>query len=139
MTKATNDQSIYRVGNAQSDGSQYDLPDTDGSGETDPDGDDLVNDGGEGYDIRGEDYAGVKVVNGYNENVDVVLRGTTFDDAGMAEDAEDTAATTINAGDTEYIPFAERWSYVRITVTPAADPGSGTLKAVYQTDRDGKA
>lgn len=142
MTKATNEQSIYRVPNGESDGSEFDLPDTDASGEVDPDGDDLENNAGvddsaTGYDIRGQDYAGVKVVNGFNENVDVVLRGTTFDDSGMDEDAEDTAATTINAGNTGYVSFSERWSYVRVTITPAANPGSGTLKAVFQSDRGG--
>ena len=139
MPKPDNEQSIYRVGNAQSDGTQFDLPDTDGSGETDPDGDDLENNGGEGYDLRGQDYAGVKVVNGYNENVDVVLRGTTFDDAGMAEDVEDVSATTINSGSDGWIAFGERWAFARITVTPAADPTSGELKAVFQSDRNGKA
>jgi hypothetical protein len=139
MTNATNDQSIYRVPNDQSDGSVFDLPDTDGSGETDPDGDSLENNGGEGYDIRGEDYAGIKVINGFNENVDVTLRGTTFDDDGMAEDAEDTSATTINAGETAYLPFSERWAYVRVNVDPAADPANGTLKGVFQSDRNGKA
>jgi hypothetical protein len=139
MAKPDNEQSIYRVGNAQSDGTQFDLPDTDGSGETDPDGDAVTNNGGEGYDLRGQDYAGVKVVNGYNENVDVVLRGTTFDDAGMAEDVEDVSATTINSGSNGWIPFGERWAYVRITVTPAADPTNGELKAVFQSDRNGKA
>jgi hypothetical protein len=139
MPKPDNEQSIYRVGNAQSDGTQFDLPDTDGSGETDPDGDDLENNGGEGYDLRGQDYAGVKVVNGYNENVDVVLRGTTFDDAGMAEDVEDVSATTINSGSNGWIAFGERWAFARIAVDPAADPTSGELKAVFQSDRNGKA
>jgi len=139
MPKATNEQSVYRIANDQSDGSEFDLPDTDGSGETDPDGESLENDGGEGYDIRGEDYAGIKIVNGFNENVDVVLRGSTFDDAGMEEDVEDVSATTINAGNNEFIAFTERWAYVRVTVTPAANPSNGTLKGVFQSDRNGKA
>jgi len=138
MAKPDNEQSIFRVGNAQSDGTQFDLPDTDGSGETDPNGDDLENNGGEGYDLRGQDYAGVKIVNGYGVNVDVVLRGTTFDDAGMAEDVEDVAATTVSSGSNDWIRFGERWAYARITVTPASDPSSGELKAVYQSDRNGK-
>lgn len=137
MPKATNEQSIYEVPNGQSDGSAFDLPDTDGSGETDPDGDSLENAGGEGYDVRGEDYGGVKVVNGFNENVDVTLKGTTFDDAGMAEDVDDTTGTTVNAGENGFIPLSERWAYVRIEVTPAADPTAGTLKAVFQSDQNG--
>jgi len=138
MAKPDNDTAIYEAEDDQSSGGAFDLPDTDGSGETDPDGDALTNNGGEGYDVRGQDYAGVKIVNGYDVDVNVTLRGTTFDDAGMAEDVEDTSATTVASGSNAFIPFSERHAYVRINVDPAADPTSGTVKAVFQSDRNGK-
>lgn len=137
MTKGANDNSVYRVGNAASDGSNLDLPDTDASGETDPDGDALTNNGGEGYDVRGEDSVTVKVVNGWDVNADITLKGTTFDDAGMGEDADDQTAITVNAGTNDFLSTTEGWDYVRVLVSPAADPTAGTLKVVFQSDKTG--
>lgn len=137
MPKATNEKSIYEVPNDESDGSTFELPDTDGSGETDPDGDSLENNGGEGYDIRGKDAALVKVVNGWNENVDVTLRGSTFDDAGMDDPADDQSTKTINAGETDYMSESEHWAFLDVEVEPNNDPTDGTLKVVFQSDSYG--
>lgn len=137
-----NETSVYEVPNAESDGSTFDLPDTDGSGEVDPNGDDLENNTGEddaavAYDVRGEDSALIKIVNGWDVNVDVTLQGTTFDDAGADEPADDQTAKTISSGSTDYIAESEPWAYILASVAPASNPSSGTLKLVFQSDRTG--
>lgn len=145
MGKAVNEQSIYKLPHDQVGSSdEVDIPDTDGSGETDPNGDDLENNAGVddaaiGYDVRGEDYVGVKISNGWNENTEITLNGATFEDAGMDDVAEDTAGQTISSGDTVFIPFNERYSYVEVVRTGglASDPTSGNLKIVFASDRNG--
>lgn len=132
-----NDTSVYEIPNDQSDGSTFDLPDTDGSGEKDPNGDSLENKGGEGYNIRGQDEALIKIVNGWDVNVDVTLKGSTFDDAGMDEAVDDQTVKTINSGADDFIAVNEHWAYILASVAPASNPGSGTLKIVFQSDNYG--
>lgn len=78
----------------------------------------------------------VHVENGFNENVDVTVQGSHFLDEGMDSTVADGATETINAGENAAFDGGTGHSYLRVEVTPAVDPTSGTLTVTFQSRED---
>lgn len=77
----------------------------------------------------------VHIENGWNENVDVTVRGSRFDDATMSAAADDGDAVTVNSGTNAAFDGASGHSYLDVNVNPAADPSSGDLVITFQRRR----
>ncbi|WP_435175645.1 hypothetical protein [Halorussus sp. AFM4] len=106
----------------------HDLPNTDGD-----DSGAATNNGGEGLQVDREKTQLVKVVNTHDQDLTVNLRGSTHDDAGMAEDVQDSGGKTASAsGGVAYFKTDAPWDYLRVTVSAATAPTAGDVTAVFQ-------
>lgn len=97
-------------------------------------------DGGEGDDSFPVDESGaeskmhiyVHVDNGWDQNVDVTLRGSHYLDGSMASATDDGAAETINSGTTGAFDSEVGHSFAEVNVDPASAPTSGDLTVTFQ-------
>lgn len=138
MTKGVNETSVFDVDPRAAD--EFLLPDTTDAGAD-----------AEPYDVRGVDEITILVDNGTDQGADCVVETFAFnapnadgtvDDAdteyGPVTDKEGSDTNTIAAGDAEPISIGvAALSYIHLSATFGAAPGSGTLTATFQADRQG--
>lgn len=75
----------------------------------------------------------VHISNGWDQNVDITLRGSHHKDESMANAAEDGSAITVNSGDnTDFFTVTSRHTFLDVEVDPAGDPTSGDLVITFQ-------
>lgn len=75
----------------------------------------------------------VHIDNGWNENVDVTLRGSHFKDEQMDSASDDGSSVTVNAGTADFFDITSSHTYIEINVNPAANPTSGELVITFQS------
>lgn len=128
MGLATNETSIYSVDPRAAD--TFELPDT---GTGDP------------HDVRASDRATVLVDNGTDQSVDIVVTTYGFNDSTgdgtqykPVADKTNKETITVSAGASQPITVAAgAHAFLTIEGTFGSAPSSGTLEAIYQTDRLG--
>lgn len=119
MPPGTNDSSVYSAAPRSTDAVA--LPDSEGA-----------------HDIRGLDRASALIINGLDENADLVLEGAAFDDPGFVDPVA-IGSETVMAGETALLslPNDDRVAYLRVEATPVAAPTSGEIEAKYHTHNEG--
>jgi hypothetical protein len=75
----------------------------------------------------------VHIDNGFNENVDVTVRGSHFKDEQMDSASDDGSAVTVNAGTVDFFDITSSHTYIEVDVNPAANPTSGNLVITFQS------
>lgn len=77
----------------------------------------------------------VHVENGWDQNADVTVRGSRFDDSAMDAAVDDGTAETINSGSNGAFDGTTGHSFLEVNVDPAGDPTSGDLVVTFQRRR----
>lgn len=99
-------------------------------------------DGGEGDDSFELNYGAadkavesyVHIDNGWDQNVDVTLRGSHYDDSSMSSAADDGSAVTVSSGGgTDFFDVTSNHGFIEVNVNPAANPSSGDLTITFQS------
>jgi len=121
----TNQQ--YTISNTDVTGTAFTVPgDQDGGA-----GDDSFRVEDTGLNKSHDSY--VHIDNGFNENVDVTLRGSHWQDESMSSAADDGSAVTVNSGGTDFFDITSSHTFIELNVDPAADPTSGDLVITCQS------
>jgi hypothetical protein len=87
----------------------------------------------EGLPLNKSHDSYIHIENGWNENVDVTLRGSHFEDEQMDSAADDGSAVTVNSGTTDFFDSTSSHTYIEVNVNPAANPTSGELVITFQS------
>lgn len=97
-------------------------------------------DGGAGDDSFRVDEGGagskmhiyVHVDNGWDQNADVTLRGSHYNDESMGSPVDDGTAETVNSDTANAFDSDVAHSFIEVNVDPASTPTSGDLVVTFQ-------
>jgi hypothetical protein len=74
----------------------------------------------------------VHVENGFDVNVDVIVKGSHYLDETLSSAVDDEVAKTVNSGTNTFLE-GEGHSYIGANIDPATTPSTGTLTVTFQT------
>lgn len=75
----------------------------------------------------------VHIDNGWDQNVDVTVQGSHWQDEAMDSAVADATAKTINSGTTDFVTVTEPHTFVEALVDPTSTPTSGDLVITIQS------
>ena len=76
----------------------------------------------------------VHIENGWDQNVDVTLRGSHHLDSSMSSAVDDGSAITINSGgNTDFFDITSSHTFIEVNIDPAGTPTSGDLTITFQS------